>query len=301
MVYTITDGGIETALTERLGQDLPEFAAFVLLDTPEGRRALTEYYRPFVEIARDTSLPLVLDTPTWRANPLWGKLLGYDAEQLDQINKDAVAFVRSIIEEIAPDREAVVNGCVGPKFDDYVAEDRMTADEAEQYHTPQIRALAEAGADRVTAVTVLDAAEGIGVVRGAKATGIPVYVSFTVGEDGRLADGTGLSEGIAAVDAATDGAAEAFFVNCAHPDEVAAALEDLPNAPELSRIHGFRLNAAHHDDDGPGDAPETFARSLFQLRERVPSSRVFGGCCGTDTPHITALAAEMSAAGGNAR
>src|SRR5690606_10753715 len=135
------------------------------------------------------------------------------------------------------------------------------------YHTPQVRALAEAGADRITAVTVLDAAEGIGVVRAAQAVGMPVYVSFTVGEDGRLADGTALSDGIAAVDAATEGAPEAFLVNCAHPDEVAAGLKDLGEAPELSRIQGFRLNAAHHDDEGPGDPPETFARSLFQLRE----------------------------------
>ena len=31
--FAIADGGIETALDERLGQVLPEFAAFTLLET----------------------------------------------------------------------------------------------------------------------------------------------------------------------------------------------------------------------------------------------------------------------------
>ena len=301
MTYTITDGGIETALTDRLGQDLPEFAAFVLLDTAAGRDTLTEYYRPFIELARDTRIPLVLDTPTWRANPLWGKLLGYDADALARINTDAVALVRTLLADLAPGREATVNGCVGPKFDDYVAEDRMTAAEAEKYHTPQIEALAAAGIDRITAVTVLDPAEGIGVVRAAVAANTPVYVSFTLGEDGRLPDGTELADGIDEIDRATNFAAEAFLINCAHPEEVEAALQRRPDAPQLERLHGFRLNAARHDEEGPGDAPEDFARALFGLREQVSGSRVFGGCCGTDTPHLTALAAQMSAIGENAR
>ena len=175
MRYMITDGGIETALTDRLGQDLPEFAAFVLLDTVEGREALAEYYRPFIELARDTGLPIVLDTPTWRANSLWGKLLGYEAETLAAINADAVAFVRTLQIESGLDDAITINGCIGPKFDDYMAEDRMTADEAEQYHTPQVEALAAAGVDRLTAVTVLDAAEAIGVVRAAARTRTPVF------------------------------------------------------------------------------------------------------------------------------
>jgi len=47
------DGGIETDLIFHRGQDLPHFAAFVLLDTEEGREQLRAYYRPYVQIARD--------------------------------------------------------------------------------------------------------------------------------------------------------------------------------------------------------------------------------------------------------
>ena len=44
------DGGIETDLIFRRGQDLPHFAAFVLLDTEEGREQLRAYYLSLIHI-----------------------------------------------------------------------------------------------------------------------------------------------------------------------------------------------------------------------------------------------------------
>jgi len=40
----LTDGGMETSLIYHDGIDLPAFAAFPLLETPEGREALTRYF-----------------------------------------------------------------------------------------------------------------------------------------------------------------------------------------------------------------------------------------------------------------
>ncbi|UOQ60150.1 homocysteine S-methyltransferase family protein [Leucobacter rhizosphaerae] len=287
----LADGGIETSLAEALGHELPEFAAFVLLDSVEGRDALRAYFRPYVELAEASDLPLTLDTPTWRANADWGALLGYDAERLAAANADAVALVRSCDDA----GRAVINGCVGPRWDDYVADARMSAEEATAYHAPQVTALAEAGADRVTSVTTLDADEGIGVVRAAVAVRIPAAVSFVVGADGRLADGSSLVDAIAAVDAATDAAALGFLVNCAHPDEVRTGLEGSAGSPELDRLIGFRLNAARHGDDGPGDAPADFAEAEWRLSSVVPTAATFGGCCGTDTSHLAELAARIVA------
>lgn len=292
---TLGDGGIETALESRLAQVLPEFAAFVLLDTAAGRDALREYYRPFIELAVGARVPLILDTPTWRANPDWIELVGGadagepTAERVRTLNTDAVALVRDCVMRLAPDAAVEVNGVVGPRFDEFDEAQRMSAEVAERYHGPQVRALAEAGADRVTAVTTLDAAEGIGVVRAAVAARVPAVVSFIVGPTGLLADGSTLTDAIASVDEATEGAALGFAVNCAHPDEVAQGIT--PDAPETSRILGFRLNAARHGDDGPGDGPDTFAAALLRLARVVPSAAVFGGCCGTDAPHIAAVLA----------
>ncbi|TDP95898.1 homocysteine S-methyltransferase [Leucobacter luti] len=289
---TLTDGGIETALVDRLGQELPEFAAFVLLQSVDGRAALREYYRPFVELAAERGLPLVLDTPTWRANPDWGARVGADTAALAQANGDAVALVREASEDRGDEvpLDVIINGCVGPRFDEFVPAERMTAEEAERYHSQQVQALAEAGADRVTAVTMLDAAEGIGVIRAAQAARIPVAVSFAVGADGLLGDGSTVAEAIAAADAATDAAAIGFLVNCAHPSEVTLGLSASAGAPELERIIGFRLNAAEQGDEGAGDPPATFAAGVHALRSLAPNAVALGGCCGTDVPHIRALA-----------
>ena len=78
----LTDAGLETVLVFDEGLELPQFAAFPLVDSDEGRAALRRYYGPFLELARDRNVPLVLSAPTWRANADWGRLLGYEGEDL---------------------------------------------------------------------------------------------------------------------------------------------------------------------------------------------------------------------------
>ena len=67
----LTDGGIETSLIFHQGLDLPEFAAFVLLDNDEGLDQLRRYYEPYVALARESGTGFVLESPTWRASPGW--------------------------------------------------------------------------------------------------------------------------------------------------------------------------------------------------------------------------------------
>jgi homocysteine S-methyltransferase len=108
----LTDAGLETVLIFEDGLDLPHFAAFPLVDRDEGRAALRRYYEGFVELARDRDVPLVLSAPTWRANPDWGALVGYEGEDLAAVNGRAVAFT----ETLAPDgADVAIEACVGPR------------------------------------------------------------------------------------------------------------------------------------------------------------------------------------------
>jgi homocysteine S-methyltransferase len=75
----VTDGGIETTLIFHHGLDLPEFAAFDLLKDEEGTAQLRLYYAPYALIARERGLGLVLESPTWRANPGWAEKIGFSA------------------------------------------------------------------------------------------------------------------------------------------------------------------------------------------------------------------------------
>ncbi len=147
----VTDAGMETDLIFHHGVDLPEFAAFPLLDAPDGRRLLRDYYDGFARIAADAGAGLLLESPTWRANPDWGARVGYDAAGLDRINVQAMEFVAAIAadwRDRVPDIRLV--GMVGPRGDGY-RRSAADPDEAAQYHLPQVRALARGGAELISA------------------------------------------------------------------------------------------------------------------------------------------------------
>src|SRR6188768_1664323 len=115
----LTDGGLETTLVFQHGLVLPDFAAFPLLDTEEGRASLAAYYAPYLDLAERLGTGFVLDTPTWRANLDWGARLGYDAARLAEVNHRAVEFVNGLAAE-RPGLDVVVNGVVGPRGDGYI-------------------------------------------------------------------------------------------------------------------------------------------------------------------------------------
>ena len=218
----VTDGGLETELVFHDGIDLPCFAAFPLLDNPEHRARLRRYYDGYLDIARKLDAGFIVETPTWRANPDWASTLGYSLEQLDAVNRSAVALAEEVRTAAAADGiTVVVSGCVGPRGDGYDPGDAMTAEEAQRYHAVQIGTFASTTADQVTAITMTNAEEAIGIVRAASAAGIPAAISFTVETDGRLPTGQPLHEAIEQVDAATDAGAAYFMVNCAHPTHFA--------------------------------------------------------------------------------
>ena len=112
--------------------------------------------------------------PTWRASPDWAAPLGFTPEELDRANAEAVALVAAIrdAEETAA-TPIVVNGAVGPRGDGYAPDRLMTLAEAEAYHARQVRVLAEAGADMVSAITMTYVEEGAGIALAARAAGVP--------------------------------------------------------------------------------------------------------------------------------
>src|SRR5262245_10183648 len=95
----VTDGGLETDLIFHRGADLPEFAAYPLVRTDEGRAMLRSYYDQYAEIAERAGRGLRLETPTWRANPDWGARLGDDSGDLAAVNQEAVELVRDVAEQ----------------------------------------------------------------------------------------------------------------------------------------------------------------------------------------------------------
>lgn len=291
----LSDGGLETTLVYLEGVELPHFAAFVLLNDDAGRERLRRYYRPYLELCADTrGAGFVLETPTWRANPDWGSLLGYDAAALARANIEAVRLVSELRAAWRPRLAGpvVLSGIVGPRGDGYVADAPSSVDDAAAYHLPQAAALRDGGVDMLAAVTMTNSAEAVGIARSARVVGLPVAISFTVETDGRLPNGESLREAMAKVDADTPPAY--FAVNCAHPSHFAACLAE--GGDWTLRIRGIRANAStlsHAELDAAteldiGD-PVDLGDHYRRLRIPLPALNVLGGCCGTDQRHLRAI------------
>lgn len=286
----VTEGGLETDLIFNFRVDLPEFAAFPLVEDANGAALLRSFYAAYGAIAQAAGAGLLLEAPTWRASADWGRALGYDQDGLDRVNRAAVDLVRAVLDDSGVDRTRV-SGCIGPRGDAYLASG-LAADEAADYHLPQVRSLTDAGADLVHAMTMTGTAEAIGVVRAARSVGVPVAVSFTVETDGRLPDGGTLTDAVGTLEA--EAPADFYGVNCAHPTHVMAAVD--PGAAWSDRITFFRPNAStlsHAELDvmeelDAGDLP-LLVTSTAELRSQLPAAGVVGGCCGTDSRHVAAL------------
>ena len=292
----LTDGGLETTLVFHDGIELPCFAAFPLLARPEGRARIADYYRRYAAIAEREGTGFLLESVTWRASPDWADRLGMSLETLDALNADAVRLMKEIAAELEGRGVPVaLSGCVGPRRDGYQPDLAMSPAEAQAYHARQIEILAREGVDLVSAFTMTNSAEAIGIVRAARASGAPVVISFTVETDGRLPTGQPLGEAIEEVDAETGGAAAYFMVNCAHPSHFAETLD--AGGAWVERIGGLRANAstrshaeldeAEELDDGD---PQGLGRDYRRLIQRHPRITVLGGCCGTDHRHVEAIA-----------
>jgi homocysteine S-methyltransferase len=88
------------------------------------------------------------------------------------------------------------------------------------------------------------------------------------------------------------------MINCAHPTHFEAVLDD---ALIRERVRGIRANAStlsHAELDeatelDEGD-PADLAVRCGTLSSQLPNLAVFGGCCGTDHRHVSAIAAAVS-------
>ncbi len=297
----LTDGGIETTLVFLDGIDLPDFAAFDLLKSDEGRAHLTRYYQKYIDIAHRYNSGFVLESATWRASPDWAARLGHSAEQLADLNHKAIAMLADLRDAYeTATSPMVISGCVGPRGDGYNPAELLTVDDAENYHAVQIGTFAATEADMVAAITMTHAAEAIGIARAAQAFGMPSAISFTVETDGRLPTGQPLKEAVEEVDAATDNRPAYYMINCAHPSHFEGVV--VGDGNWLERIRGVRANAsrmshaeldaAEELDDGN---PTELAHQYRELKGKLTNLAVVGGCCGTDHRHVEEICKAVAA------
>ena len=298
--FYIADGGLETTLIFHERWELPDFAAFILLETPQGEAALRKYFRSYAEIAKRFGCGLVLESATWRASADWGALLGYTPEALAAANQKAIHLLQEIRNEYETEQNPVViSGCLGPRGDGYVIDHAMSVQEAHDYHRQQIETIADTAADMVCATTMNYAQEAIGIVLAAQVAVLPAAVSFTVETDGRLPSGQTLRAAIDQVDQATSAYPCYYMINCAHPTHFERVLAE--GDVWLDRIHGVRANASrkshaelNKSTELDSGNPVELGAQYAHLKKRLTYLNVMGGCCGTDHRHVEQIATACS-------
>jgi S-methylmethionine-dependent homocysteine/selenocysteine methylase len=293
----LTDGGLETTLIFHEGYDLPCMAAIDMLRKPEDRAWLRRYYERHAALAQRDGYGFIFESASWRASPDWAGPIGWGLEELAEANRDSIALMGEIRDALeTPAMPMVLSGCIGPRGDGYDPGEVMSAEEAEAYHAWQVGIFAATKADMVTAITITNTPEAVGIARAAKAVGIPAAISFTVETDGRLPTGQTLGAAIAAVDEATQGWPAYYMINCAHPSHFAAELRS--GASWLVRLRGLRANSSKLSHAELDEAPELDEGNPVELGAEYrdlltinPQITVLGGCCGTDHRHIDEIGA----------
>jgi homocysteine S-methyltransferase len=283
----------ECAIAERLRR-MPGITLHpTLFNTPliygpeEAKRAMSSLYEEYLQTASDAKLPLLLTAPTWRLDATRVAAAGVP----ETINADAVSFLLELRDRHPSSAPVLVGALTGPQNDCYRPELAPDADAAETFHTPQITDLAATAADFLLAQTLPAVGEAHGIARAMAATDKPYLISFCTGTDGRVLDGTPLTEAMEFIDRQLARPPVGYFVNCTHPQFIL----DVYKPGELDRLIGIQANASSKDVtqlDGAcateADPVEDWARAMLELhaKHQVP---ILGGCCGTTLEHMRSL------------
>jgi homocysteine S-methyltransferase len=295
----------EGAVIERLNRDPsidldPHVLNAGLIYDDKGRLALEKIYRQYIEVGLKYNLPILLTSPTWRANS--DRIEASIFHRLETINADCVRFLQSIRNTYNDYSTLIfIGGLMACKGDAYRPEEALSVPDAKDFHTPQANELAESDVDFIMAATLPAVTEARGMAAALSDLGIPYVISFVIGPDGSVLDGTPLNRAIDHIDSTIQHPPFFYLINCVHPTVFDQALgrEVEISKPVRKRLLGIQANTSSKSPeelDGleqlDGSEPEYFAEELLALHDKF-KIKVIGGCCGTDQRHIEAIAARF--------
>jgi homocysteine S-methyltransferase len=300
----------EGAVIERLRRDRrieldPHVENAGMIYDAGGRVALERIIRGYLDIGEAAGLPMVVLSPTWRANLERLRAAGFDDGR--NVNEDAVRLVTEIRSSYGPYADRVyVGGLMGCKGDAYDPREALVEDDAVEFHRWQVERLRAAGVDFLIASTLPAAPEARGLARAMAESALPYILSVVLRPSGELLDGTPLHELVSRIDSTVSPAPLGHMCNCVHPTVFAEALErQVAFSPDLrTRMIGLQANASARSpeelerlDHVDADKPESFAEAMLRVHERF-GMRILGGCCGTDDRHIRCIAQRATSADG---
>ncbi len=282
----LLDGGMGQELAAR-GVDTTQglWSAQALRSTPETVLAV---HRDFIAAGAD-----IITTNSYATTRRRLEDHG-QGDAFADLNRRAGELARQASEEAG--REVLVAGSLPPIHGSYRPERVPRARELEPAYREQAEALAE-HVDLFLGETLSTTAEAVAVAGACARLGKPVWISWTVADDG-----SGLVRGGDTIpDAVADLAGErvdALLLNCSMPESIEAAMRLLSanvRVPYGAYANGFTAIGADHDvADGanvPGARddldPERYAEWVSRWLDN--GARIVGGCCEVGPAHVARL------------
>ena len=127
----LTDGGIETTLIFDDGLDLPDFAAFDLLDDPDGAAALVRYFDRYADDRPCATASGSCSRRRRGAPARTGvRASATPSSSSPTSTAGAVELARGCPAPVTrrPTTPIVISGCIGPRGDGYDPDDLMSAE-----------------------------------------------------------------------------------------------------------------------------------------------------------------------------
>ena len=256
------------------------------------RKALTEIYQQYIQIAEDSNRLMLLTTPTRRANKENVEKAGYTGD----IFQDNVTYFRELTR--GSRAELYIGGMMGCKGDAYKATEVLSAREAYDFHSWQADGFLKAGSDFLYAAIMPALPEAIGMAKAMEATGLPYIISFMLRENGRLIDGTTIHDAMETLEGETIRKPLCYMTNCIHPTILDRALSKEFNKTKLveTRFRGIQANASPLSPEELDGADELKTSDCHELADEMVKLhqkyrlKIYGGCCGTDHTHIAEMA-----------
>jgi homocysteine S-methyltransferase len=277
----------------------PDVAHASLLYDDAGRAVVERVQAEYLSVAREQRVPMIVSANTWRANAERVQRSAYAGRDVNAAN---VRFARELSQRAAAQGQTVfVAGVLGPRGNAYAPDEALAIDDAARFHQVQVDGLTCGAPDLLMAVTLPALSEARGIARVLEATGLPYVLSFVVRDGGTLLDGTPLAQALDRIDAERARPPTAYMVNCVHPTVLDRCL-DLAGGAVAGRIKGLRANTSTlrpEELDGSDtlitQPPEELAAQVAAMR-RKHALTIIGGCCGTATEHLAAIAARCAEA-----
>lgn len=284
----VENGPIGTRLKYGYGYD----ASHDVSKDEIGKKILISLYKGDIEVARQKKVPIILNAATYRANRNHLAIHGvHELNEVREINRSNLQLIIDLRDEvnISEDSPIILGAPLGSMFDAYSLSNIPSANEACDYHSEQVNMFKEKSVDYINAVTLPTISESLGVALACDLSGMEYTIGFILGSNGKLLDGTSLSDAIDEIDSKVQRKPIGYLVTCTHPSVI--GLID-SNSKSIKRLIGIKANGSCLPpvelaklNKPLADDPEKFAVDIKKLKEHF-NFKILSGCCGTTTEHL---------------